>query len=268
VTPRARRRAEELGVDPSRLEGTGPDGAVTADDVERAAAAARPPEESDPKLRMRRAIAAAMERSNREIPHYWVATSIDLSRATAWLEETNRARGVDRRLVMGSLLFKAAAVALRGAPELNGAWTERGFAPAEHVHLGVAVSLRGGGLVAPAIHDADRLDLDATMAALADVVARARSGRLRSSEMSDATCTVTSLGERGVETVIPRIAPPQVAMIGFGRVARRPWVVDDRVEARPIVEATLAGDHRATDGHRGAAFLASLDALLQRPEAL
>ena len=79
---------------------------------------------------------------------------------------------------------------------------------------------------------------------------------------------MTSLGERGVEAVMPRISPPQVAMLGLGRIARAPVAVDDRVEVRPTVHATLAGDHRATDGHRGAAFLVALAALLQRPEDL
>lgn len=166
------------------------------------------------------------------------------------------------------ILLKAVALALRGALDLNAHWEDGAARSRDRVHLGVAVSLRGGGLVAPAIHDADRLDLGALMEALGDVVARARSGRLRSSELADPTCTVTSLGERGVETVLPLISPPQVAMVGLGRIALRPWVVDGRVVARPLVHATLAADHRASDGHRGAAFLANIDALLQRPEAL
>jgi pyruvate dehydrogenase E2 component (dihydrolipoamide acetyltransferase) len=136
------------------------------------------------------------------------------------------------------------------------------------VHLGVAVSLRGGGLIAPAIHDADRLTVDELMAALRDVVERARSGRLRSSEMTDAGLTVTNLGEQGADEVYGVIYPPQVALVGFGRIVERPWASDGMLAARPTVRATLAADHRVSDGHEGSRFLAAVDRLLQSPEAL
>ncbi|WP_437768426.1 dihydrolipoamide acetyltransferase family protein [Sorangium sp. So ce281] len=273
VSPRARRRAQELGVDLARVQGTGPDGAVEAVDVERAAAAGTKEAAADAttkeaSARMRRAIAAAMARSKREAPHFYLGTTVDLRTAMSWVERENAERNVAGRLLPGALLLKAAALALRAVPELNARWEGDEAPPAPRIHLGVAVSLRGGGLVAPALHDADRLPLDELMAALKDLVERARAGTLRSSEMSDPTITVTSLGERGVETVFPVIFPPQVAIVGFGKIAERPWVVDGRVVARPLVNATLAADHRVTDGHRAAAYLASLEALLQRPEGL
>ncbi|WP_437329458.1 dihydrolipoamide acetyltransferase family protein [Sorangium sp. So ce381] len=273
VSPRARRRAQELGVDLTRVQGTGPDGAVEAADVERAAAAGTKDAAADAmtkeaSARMRRAIAAAMTRSKREAPHFYLGTTIDLRTAMSWIERENAERNVAGRLLPGALLLKAAALALRDVPELNARWEGDEAPPAPRIHLGVAVSLRGGGLVAPALHDADRLPLAELMAALKDLVQRARAGTLRSSEMSDPTITVTSLGERGVETVFPVIFPPQVAIVGFGKIAERPWVVEGRVVPRPLVNATLAADHRVTDGHRAAAYLASLDALLQRPEGL
>ncbi|WP_437901966.1 dihydrolipoamide acetyltransferase family protein [Sorangium sp. So ce327] len=273
VSPRARRRAQELGVDLARVQGTGPDGAVEAVDVERAAAAGTKEAAADAmtkeaSARMRRAIAAAMARSKREAPHFYLGTTIDLRTAMSWVERENAERNVAGRLLPGALLLKAAALALRDVPELNARWEGDEAPPAPRIHLGVAVSLRGGGLVAPALHDADRLPLDELMAALKDLVQRARAGTLRSSEMSDPTITVTSLGERGVETVFPVIFPPQVAIVGLGKIAERPWVVDGRVVPRPLVNATLAADHRVTDGHRAAAYLASLGALLQRPEGL
>ncbi|WP_437746179.1 dihydrolipoamide acetyltransferase family protein [Sorangium sp. So ce1504] len=273
VSPRARRRAQELGVDPARVQGTGPDGAVEAVDIERAAAAGTKEAAADSmtkeaSARMRRAIAAAMARSKREAPHFYLGTTINLRTAMSWVERENAERNVAGRLLPGALLLKAAALALRDVPELNARWEGDEAPPAPRIHLGVAVSLRGGGLVAPALHDADRLPLSELMAALKDLVQRARAGTLRSSEMSDPTITVTSLGERGVETVFPVIFPPQVAIVGFGKIAERPWVVEGRVVPRPLVNATLAADHRVTDGHRAAAYLASLDALLQRPEGL
>jgi pyruvate dehydrogenase E2 component (dihydrolipoamide acetyltransferase) len=166
------------------------------------------------------------------------------------------------------MLLRAVALALREVPELNGFWIEDAFRPGPGIHLGVAVSLRGGGLIAPAIHDADRKSVDEIMTALKDLVLRARTGGLRGSELADATITVTELGDRGVETVYGIINPPQVALVGFGRIMERPWAEHGLVGARPVVVASLSGDHRATDGHRGGLFLAALDHLLQAPESL
>jgi pyruvate dehydrogenase E2 component (dihydrolipoamide acetyltransferase) len=166
------------------------------------------------------------------------------------------------------LLLKAVALALREVPELNAVWDGDRAVPSEAIHVGVAISLRQGGLVAPALHHADRQSLGELMSRFRDLVNRARAGGLRSSELSDPTITVTSLGEQGVETVFPIIYPPQVAIVGFGKVVQRPWVVDDQVVARPVVTATLSADHRVTDGHRGGLFLAAVDRLLQEPSKL
>ncbi len=140
--------------------------------------------------------------------------------------------------------------------------------PSQAIHVGVAISLRQGGLVAPALHDADRVSLDELMRGLRDLVRRARSGGLRSSELSDPTITVTSLGDQGVEAVFGIIYPPQVAIVGFGTIVERPWSVAGQVVSRPLVTATLSADHRVTDGHRGALFLTAVDRLLQEPERL
>ena len=153
-------------------------------------------------------------------------------------------------------------------PELNGFWEDGSFRPGAAVHVGWAIALRGGGLIAPAIRDADRRSLDELMAAMRDLVRRARGGGLRGSELTDPTITVTSLGERGAESVLPIIYPPQVAMVGFGRIVTRPWVVDGAIGPRPVVTVTLAGDHRASDGHRGGLLLAEIDRLLQEAETL
>lgn len=166
---------------------------------------------------------------------------------------------------MGALLVRAVARAARVVPELNARWSGDGAVASREVHVGVAISLRNGGLVAPAIRDADKLPLSALMKALVDAGTRARAGALRSSEMSDATITLTSLGERGVDEVFPIIFPPQVAMVGAGAVRTRPWVVDGAVVARPLVDLTLAVDHRVTDGHRAARFLLEMEKALAAP---
>ena len=273
ISPAARKRALELRVDPIKLTGSGPEGRVTLADVERASKAA--PAEPSPadtaaarQLRMREAIAISMARSKREIPHYYLACTIDLGKALAWLAERNAGRAVTDRLIYAVLLIKAAALALREVPELNGFWIDNRAQQSEAIHAGIAISLRGGGLVAPALHDADQRSLDDLMRGFQDLVKRARAWSLKSSEMADPTVTITSLGERGVESVFGIITPPQLALVGFGTPLERPWVVGGQVVPRPLLTATLSGDHRATDGHRGALFLAAVDRLLQQPEAL
>jgi pyruvate dehydrogenase E2 component (dihydrolipoamide acetyltransferase) len=283
----ARKLAEELGVDLATVTGTGPGGAIQRADIERAAAAraptpppaappaapaappARPaPTAAERRAAMRDAIARAMARSKREIPHYYLGTDIDLQRALAWLEAENLKRPVTQRLLPAVLLLKAVALALHEVPELNGYWAEGAFQPSEAIHIGVAISLRQGGLIAPAIHHVDLLSLDELMGALRDLVMRARGDRLRSSELTDATITVSNLGEQGVATVFGVIYPPQVALVGFGAITERPWAAGGLLGVRPVVTATLAADHRASDGHRGGLFLAAVNRLLQEPDKL
>jgi pyruvate dehydrogenase E2 component (dihydrolipoamide acetyltransferase) len=217
---------------------------------------------------MRKAIASAMARSKREIPHYYLATNTSLRAALGWLERRNSGRGPQDRVLPVTLFVKAVALAAREFPEFSGHWVEGTLRPSEAVHVGLAISLRGGGLVAPAIRDTDRRSLEELGAAVADLVQRAREGRLRSSELTEATLTVTSLGDRGVETVFGVIYPPQVALVGFGRVVERPWAGHGGVGVTPVVQITLSGDHRATDGHRGGLFLQDVADRLQHPEDL
>jgi pyruvate dehydrogenase E2 component (dihydrolipoamide acetyltransferase) len=279
ITPAARRRAAELGMDAGTLAGTGIDGSVTLADIEAAAIArplakAPPPPGEKPRrigfdpAEMRKAIAAAMARSKREIPHYYLSDTIDLGAALAWLEAFNAAQPVPQRLLAAALLLKASALALREVPQLNGTYTAGAFQPGSGIHVGWATSLRGGGLVAPAIRDTDTRSLPDLMAAMRDLVQRARSGRLRSSEFESPTITVTSLGDRGAEAIAAIIYPPQVAIIGFGSILVRPWVVGDRIEPRSVVTASLAADHRVSDGHLGGLLLKAIGRLLQEPEKL
>ena len=283
LSPVLRRLAAHLGVDVGGLTGTGPGGAITRDDIESAAgegatereASAAPTTEraaptgpgTDRTAAMRTAIGELMARSKREIPHYYVGSDIDVSAAMTHLAERNAARPVGERVLPAALLLKAAALALREVPELNGTWDD-GFRASEHVHLGVAVRLRGGGLVAPALHDADELDAEELMRRLQDLVQRARSGRLRSSEMSDPTFTVTMLGDQGVDTVVGVIYPPQVALLGLGTITDRPWAADGMIGVRPVLRANLSADHRASDGITGARYLDRFARLLAAPDKL
>jgi pyruvate dehydrogenase E2 component (dihydrolipoamide acetyltransferase) len=281
ASPAARKAAEDLKVDLSAVTGTGPRGAITREDVERAASRGRAvaplrPSEGAPTAAlpaekmagMRSAIAAAMSRSKREIPHVYLATSIDMTTTMAWLSAENQKRSVDRRLLPVALLLKAVAKALGEVPGLNGSWVDGAFTPGAGVHVGCAIALRDGGLVAPAIHDTDRKDLDTIMTELLDLTARVRRGSLRSSELSDSTITVTNLGDLGVEEAFAVIYPPQVAIVAFGKVLSRPWVVGGRVEPRTMLTATISADHRAVDGRRAGRCLAAIDKHLQTPEQL
>ena len=272
VSPLARKRAEDLGLDLSEVEGTGPGGRVTRADVEAAAApsaAGRPATPGTEELgSLREAIAAAMARSKREIPHYYLENRIDMSRSMEWLAARNRDRRASERILPAALLLRAVALAAREVPDLNGYWRDGRLERSDAVHPGVGISLRGGGLVAPALHDVDRKAVEVVSSELVDLVNRARSGRLRSSEVTDATLTVTNLGERGVDGVYGIIYPPQVALVGFGRIAEKPWAEDGMLDVRPSVRATLSGDHRATDGHQGALFLEELSHRLEHPEEM
>ena len=209
-----------------------------------------------------------MARSKREIPHYYLSTTIDMSRALTWLAQENLKRPVEDRLVYGALLLKAVALALRETPELNSVWMNGRAVQCADVHVGVAISLRGGGLVAPALKHTDHLSIDELMKNFRDLIQRARAGSLRSSELSDPTVTVTSLGEQGVEAVFGIIYPPQVALVGFGKVVERPWSSEGKIVSRPLITATLSADHRVSDGHRGGIFLSAVDRMLRDPEKL
>jgi pyruvate dehydrogenase E2 component (dihydrolipoamide acetyltransferase) len=270
ASPAARRRALELGVDLAQVTPSSPGGIIESADVERAAKSvtAPAPAAGDWQSAMRQAIAAAMAKSKREIPHYYLGTEIDMTRALAWLEAENARLPVAERMLYAVLLVKALALALREVPELNGFWTDGAYHAGPGIHVGMAIAMRGGGLVAPAIHDADRKPLPELMAALRDLITRVRGGRLKSSELADPTITLTSLGDQGAEEVYGVIYPPQVAIVGFGRVTERLRPEKGQVVCRRVVTATLAGDHRASDGHRGGLLLAAIDRLLQEPEKL
>ena len=217
---------------------------------------------------MRHAIALAMARANRDIPHYYLQTRIDMQKALTWLEAENQKRSIKERVLPVVILIKAVAKALTQTPELNGYWVDDRPQPQEAINIGFAIALRQGGLVTPAIHNADLKSMDELMEAIRDLIMRTRAGRLRGSELTDATITLTNLGDLGVETVYGVIYPPQVALVGFGKIIEQPWVENGMIGIRPILTATIAGDHRATDGRTGAQFLDLLSKLLQEPEKL
>jgi pyruvate dehydrogenase E2 component (dihydrolipoamide acetyltransferase) len=273
VSPAARRLAELRGIDVSTITGSGPAAAVTYADVERRLGEIAAPPEKKRALgldldAMRTAIAAAMARSKREIPHYYLEHQVDVTACEQWLTRTNATRSPDNRLLIGALAIKSVALAARRFSAFNGFYRDGKFELAAAVHVGVAIAIRGGGLAAPALRGADQISLDELMARMRDLIQRTRAGRIRSSEISDSTITVSSLGERGVEALYGIIYPPQVAIVGIGKTVTRPWVVDGAIGPRSVVTITLSADHRVSDGHAGALFLAEIGRLLQEPDKL
>lgn len=267
VTPAARRRAAKTGVDLSRLA-DGKQKIISLRDLAATEPSPEPSNASAPLTAMRQAISAAMTRSKREIPHYYLADTLDLTIAEEFVAARNADLPPGARLVLGVLYIRAVALAAQSVPEFNGFFDQDQFTPSPDLHVGMAIKLRGGGLVAPALHNADAGNLDALMARLRDLVARVRQGRFRARELSDPTITLTSLGERGVSQITGVIYPPQVAIVGIGTPQLRPIIVDGQVVARKTATITLSADHRVSDGHRGARFLRAIIAHLQKPEAL
>lgn len=280
ISPLARKIAVENHIDLSLLKGTGAEGAITREDVEKAitergeiatgetADIQVSKEKSSASIEaIRSAVAAAMSKSNREIPHYYLEKKIDLTKALAWLKEANAQRPVKERLLPVVLMLKATAKSLKEFPDLNAIW-DNGLQHKKDINIGFVVSIRTGGIIVPAIHQVDSKNVDEIMESLNDVIPRARALNLRSSELSESTITVTSIGEGGADAVFGVIYPPQVAIIGFGAISEQAFAENGMLGIRSVVQVSLAGDHRATDGLTGSRFLGSLNKHLQNPDAL
>lgn len=271
ASPLAKRIAAENNIDLSQMLGTGENGAITKEDVENAITQVKTGKiEAKTPLQIeaiRLAVAAAMSKSNKEIPHYYLEKRIDITKALAWLRETNNKRPIQKRLLPAALLIKTVAQSLVDFPELNAVW-ENGLQIKKEINIGFVVSLRGGGIIVPTIHKANTKTVDEIMETLNDIIPRARTMKLRSSDLTDSTITITSLGEGGADMVFGVIYPPQVAIVGFGGSSQQPFVENGMLGIRTVFTVTLAGDHRATDGLTGSDFLVTLNRYLQNPETL
>jgi pyruvate dehydrogenase E2 component (dihydrolipoamide acetyltransferase) len=267
ASPAARRLAAEKGIDLGSVT-TIPGQPIRHGDVVAHLKAGDKPEPQTGLSAMRQAIAAAMSRSKREIPHFYLTHQVDLTTLTEFITQVNADRAPEDRLLPPVFYLRAMAKAVRKYPEFNGHFENGTFTPAEAAHVGLAIALRGGGLVAPALFDVAAQERDGLMAQMRDLIGRVRAGRFRARELSEATITLTSLGDRGVDGLFGVIYPPQVAIVGIGSPAQRPFVVDGNVVPRQIATLTLAADHRVGDGHRGALFLRAIEQFLQEPQTL
>ena len=272
ASPLAKRIAAENNIDLSQLQGTGEGGAITKEDIENAITQkekiTKPEEKMSLQLEaVRLAVAAAVSKSNKEIPHYYLEKKIDMTKALTWLRESNSKRPIQKRLLPAALIIKATAKSLVDFPNLNAIW-DNGVQPKKEINIGFVVSLRSGGVIVPTIRNADLKSIDEIMEALNDIIPRARAMKLRSSDLTDSTITITSLGEGGADMVFGVIYPPQVAIVGFGGSSQQAVVDNGMLGIRSVFTATLAGDHRVTDGLTGSDFLSTLNNYLQNPESL
>lgn len=263
-----------------KLKEQGENGAITKEDVKLAIAqrdqngkekTTEVPVETEkpgtPAESIRKAVAAAMSKSNKEIPHYYLEKRMDLTKALAWLKEANKNRSVKERLLPVVLLIKATAQSLTEFPDLNAVW-DNGLHQKKDIHIGFVVSLRNGGIIVSAIHNADLKSVDAIMEVLNDIIPRARALKLRSSELSDSMVTITNIGDGGANSIFGIIYPPQVAIISFGCISEQPVAKNGMIGIRSFLSVTLAGDHRATDGLTSSHFLVGLNNHLQNPDQL
>lgn len=264
ASPAARKKAHELGLDLTDLASKTKGGLHLRQVDDLTKTIHKKPDAQN----MRQAIAAAMSRSNSEIPHYYLSASINMTMALSWLEELNKNRTIKERILPAALLIYAVARVLKDVPKLNGFWIEDKHQVSSEIHPGIAIALRKEGLMTPALLDADKMNLDQTMHALGDLILRTRSGKLKGAELTKQTITITNLGDIGVESVYGVIYPPQVAIVGLGRIIDSPWVQDGKLTIQKIMKATLSGDHRATDGRTGALFLEKLNHFLQNPKEI
>ncbi len=304
ASPLARRLAEEMRIDLARLQGTGPGGRITRDDVLAAApspAAPRPslvpspespvphpsdqrPETRDPALSpMRQAIGRRMAQAKREIPHFYVSMDVDMGAAMALREQINAQLTTyvpspspspapstlhpapsQDRVSVNDLLLKACAMALTHHPQINAAWIEDRFQPNAGVTIGLAVAL-DEGLIAPGIPDADHKTLVELARASRDLVERARGGVLKPQEYAGVTFSVSNLGMYGVDSFIAIVTPPQAAVLSVGRVLPRPVVRDGQIAVAQMMNMTVAADHRITDGAQVALFMGEVRDLLEHP---
>jgi pyruvate dehydrogenase E2 component (dihydrolipoamide acetyltransferase) len=272
ISPKARRLAKELGVDIATVRGSGSQGEILAADVQ-AAAMANPAAVQKQSARievpgsLRRIMAERTTQSWTTVPHFFVSRDIDVGalkqyrdRTVAEFERTHQVR-----ITHTDLLVALVARVLRKHPRLNASWTEQGVQLHDHVHMGIAVAVNDGVVAAVirAAHTAELADIARERGALAE---RARAGRLRPADISDATFTISNLGMYQVDQFTAIITPPQVAVLAVGGIADRVVVREGKPAVRPAMTLTISCDHRVTDGARAALFLKDLADAMQDPE--
>ncbi len=279
ASPVARRLAQEKGIDLSLLQGTGPGGRITKEDVLAfevppvAAAPAQAPAaeqvaETVPLTRMRQAIARLTSHAKREIPHFYVAADVDMTQAMSirqGLNQTLEEQGV--RVTVNDFIIKACTIALQKHPAFNSFFQEDSLKVNSAINIGIAIAMEEG-LMVPAILDCGSKSLAEIAQASRDLAERAQRGVLRPDEYTAATFSISNLGSFDVDSFVAIIHPPQSAVLATGTVKKQPVVRDDQVVVAQMMTATLSVDHRVADGAQGAQFLREIKQLLENPVGL
>lgn len=268
VSPAARRLALDHGVKLEDIVGSGPGGSVELRDIEKLITPMKTPEKPSSGTNLRAAIAQAMGRSKKEIPHYYLRNRVSLDGLMAWIDEKNAHLPPEQRLMIPVALLRAVALALKENPAMNGYFEKDLFSPKESIHLGMTIALKNGGVLVPAILECHQLTLSELNLAFKSLLQRSRNGELKNRELTEGTFTVTYLGDLGCDEVLGIIYPPQVAVLGIGRIHKEAVVVNGELRAGFVIQVTLSADHRVSDGLMGARFLASVERFLTNPHLL
>jgi pyruvate dehydrogenase E2 component (dihydrolipoamide acetyltransferase) len=266
ASPKARRLAEARGVDVAGLAGSGPNGAVTAKDVESFAGQNATNGDTYEIGSVWKVMADRTTRSWQDVPHFFLTRDVDASRLESWRAAARRRPGAER-VSHTDLLVKVCAEALKRHPRVNASWRDGTIVGGSGVNVGVAVAT-DDGLVVPVVHRADTLELGAITARRVEAVDAARAGKLRPDDVQGGTFTISNLGMYGVDAFQAIVNAPQAAILAVGRILEKPVAVNGDVVVRPVLTLTVSFDHRVVDGARGAEFLDTLAELIEEPAGL
>lgn len=277
ASPIARRMAREQGIDLAVVTGTGPGGRIVEQDVlnhleaasqpsSDTASASAEPERVD-LSRMRQTIAKVTSDSKRDIPHFYVSSEVDMTKATEMRGDLNEVLSTDSRVSVNDLVVKACALALQKFPKFNAFYQGGHLQMNPDINIGIAIALESG-LIVPGINGCQAKSLVEIAAASRDLIARAHSGTLRNEEYSGTTFSVSNLGMFDVDSFTAIIYPPHAAILAVGRVKEQPVARGGQVTVAQIMTATLSVDHRVADGAEAAQFIMEIKGLLEKPAAL
>jgi pyruvate dehydrogenase E2 component (dihydrolipoamide acetyltransferase) len=276
ISPKARRLAKELGVDFTRISGTGPEGVITADDVQKfsdskgaAAAATAPAPTPEPLSQVARLMAERTTQSWSSVPHFFLAREVDASELIDAQKRFREAAEKSQSAVptITDLLIALIARTLTKYPKLNASWAGDGIRLNAEINISVAMAVKDG-VVGAVIHKADALEVEEISAQRRELTERARAGRLRPADISGGTFTLSNLGMYKVDAFSAIITPPQAAILAVGTISERVVPVDGKPAVRPMMTMTLSSDHRVVDGARAAEFLGELADAIGEPGSL
>jgi len=285
ISPRARKLIEERGIPIPEIKGSGPNGRIVEEDIERFLKESKGKKsELEPLLtitqapteiieevielsRMRSAIARRMTLSKQTIPHFYVTGEVDMEEAVSFVENLNRTAEGEVKITYNDLVIKASALALRDYPEINAHFTDNRLVVKKDINIGVIVAVKAG-LIVPVVREADKLSLKEISATVKGLRERVFKRESTPEDLTGGTFSISNLGMFGVEEFAAIINPPQVGILAIAAIKEKPVVKKGNILPAKIMKVTLSADHRAVDGVIVAKFLQRLKELLENPTAL